>query len=118
MSQHPDRDRTLMGLRRAFAPTFRAGGMLLFIPWRRRAPRRQTDPLKPPISFLVELRSGRRWRRRRLSRRSYGVDVTTPRSRPHADGSPPCFRSDISGWRDAPLYPLAAPRAAPTDRPA
>ena len=49
--------------------------------------------------FFVELLfadsgSGRRWR------------------------SPPCFRSDISGWRDAALYPLAAPRAAPTDRPA
>jgi hypothetical protein len=26
-----------------------------------------------------------------------------------------CFRFEISGWRDAALYPLAAPRAAPTD---
>ena len=26
-----------------------------------------------------------------------------------------CSRSDISGWRDAALYPLAAPRAAPTN---
>ena len=39
----PDRIRsTIMGLRRVLAPTFQAGEMPLFIPWRRRAPRRPT----------------------------------------------------------------------------
>ena len=39
---------------------------------------------------------------------------TTARPHPqHPNGSTPCFRSDFSGWRDADLYPLAAPRAAP-----
>src|ERR1700693_6178891 len=27
-----------------------------------------------------------------------GSPCATPRSRPHRDGSPPCFLSDISGW--------------------
>jgi len=30
----PDRKRRLLGLRRALSPTFRAGAMVFFIPWR------------------------------------------------------------------------------------
>src|ERR1700692_2312585 len=30
--------------------------------------------------------------------RATGSLCATPRSRPHRDGSPPCFLSDISGW--------------------
>ena len=90
-SQQPDRNRsTVMGLRRAFALTFRTGGMLLFIPWRRRAPRRQPDPHQPPLSFLVEFRIGATMELGRSGRSmadgagaSYGVDVTTPRSQRH-----------------------------------
>ena len=33
----------------------------------------------------------------------------------HHNGSTSCSRSEISGRRDADLYPLAAPRAAPTE---
>ena len=110
-----------MGLRRVLAPTFQAGEMPLFIPWRRRAPRRPTidrsaesDPLAPPAGrFLFSvIRFGATLE---LGRWSYGVET---KARPHPqdhNGSTSCSRSDISGWRDAALYPLAAPRAAPTN---
>src|ERR1700676_5077875 len=32
------------------------------------------------------------------AQRATGSPCATPRSRPHRDGSPPCFLSDISGW--------------------
>src|ERR1700681_570954 len=34
----------------------------------------------------------------RRAQRATGSPCATPRSRPHRDGSPPCFLSDISGW--------------------
>ena len=45
---------------------------------------------------------------------SYGVDVVAGGSHRQADGSRPCARSEIPGWHDGALYPLAgaAPRAA------
>ena len=55
MRTRPPMRSTVMGLRRVLAPTFQAGEMPLFIPWRRRAPRRpsiarsaESDPLAPP----------------------------------------------------------------------
>ena len=45
---------------------------------------------------------------------SYGVVDHSPTASAAPEWqSTPCFRSDFSGWRDADLYPLAAPRAAP-----
>src|ERR1035441_9634591 len=57
-------------LRRALSPTFRAGAMVFFIPWR-----------------VVAEESG-------AAHFGFG-------------GSPACFLSGISGWRDGVLYPLA-----------
>ena len=41
---------------------------------------------------------------------SYGVVVRNTPTAQHRNGSTSCSRSDISGWRDAALYPFAAPR--------
>src|ERR1700680_4989870 len=75
-AQHPDRDRTGMGLRRAFSLTFRAG--LYPLSGRRRADRQPSDPL-PAVadSFLANAGLGRRGRgrRRRASSATYGVAV-------------------------------------------
>ena len=98
--------------------------MPLFIPSRRRAPRRpsmarsaESDPLAPPGGrrrrFLFSvIRFGAAME---LGRWSYGVVVRNTPTAQHRNGSTSCSRSDISGWRDAALYPLAAPRAAPTE---
>ena len=50
-----------------------------------------------------------------LGRWSYGVVVRNTPTAQHRNGSTSCSRSEISGRRDADLYPLAAPRAAPTE---
>src|ERR1700675_3571312 len=69
-AQHPDRDRTGMGLRRAFSLTFRAG---LYPLSGRRLLAAVAD------SVLANAGSGRRWRRRdrrrAASTASYGVAV-------------------------------------------
>ena len=110
--------------RRSLALTFRTGGMPLFIHWR--LPRAATTGHRS-LSTATRWRrqflfrrmagSGRRWRwcgRRRRAPRATGSGCATPRSRRHPrEGSPPLSRSDISGWRDAALYPLAVRRRAP-----
>ena len=120
-AQHPDRDGTCeRGHRRSLALTFRTGGMPLFIHWR--LPRAATTGHR-------SLSTATRWRRRladprcrrggrrRRAPRATGSACATPRSRRHLrEGSPPLSRSDISDWRDATLYPLAA-AARRDDRP-
>ena len=100
--------------------------MPLFIHWR--LPRAATTGHRSlstatrwrPVSSNAG--SGRRWRRRwcgrrRRAPRATGSACATPRSRRHLrEGSPPLSRSDISDWRDATLYPLAA-AARRDDRP-
>ena len=126
-AQHPDRDGTCeRGHRRSLALTFRTGGMPLFIHWR--LPRAATTGHRSlstatrwrPVSSTCRIGAtmGRRWcGRRRRAPRATGSACATPRSRRHLrEGSPPLSRSDISDWRDATLYPLAA-AARRDDRP-
>src|SRR6185437_847821 len=109
---------------RHFAPTFRAGRMLLFIHWRRRrraptAHGRSADrPARascwPTSRILFRDKAGARaigphaadvgWRRRDAS---YGVIDIGPVDTAWAEGLfTSCSRIDISGWRDHGLYPL------------
>ena len=46
---------------------------------------------------------------------SYGVDVTAGGLHRQGDGSRTCARSEIPGWHDRALYPLAGRRRAPPD---
>ncbi len=106
------------GLRRAFSLTFRAGGMVLFIPWRVAAARRagshrpaRAGSHRPARAgwaalrrladvaafFLSESGSGRRWRRRWCGRRcrassATGSPCATPRSQQHGKGRQQRFR--------------------------
>ena len=124
-AQHPDRDGTCdRGHRRSLALTFRTGGMPLFIHWR--LPRAATTGHRSlstatrwrPVSSLPDRGDdGPAGGRRRRAPRATGSACATPRSRRHLrEGSPPLSRSDISDWRDATLYPLAA-AARRDDRP-
>ena len=100
--------------------------MPLFIHWR--LPRAATTGHRSlstatrwrPVSSTCRIGAtmGRRWcGRRRRAPRATGSACATPRSRRHLrEGSPPLSRSDISDWRDATLYPLAA-AARRDDRP-
>ena len=77
----------------------------------------QSDPLAPPGGrrrrFLFSvIRFGAAME---LGRWSYGVVVRNTPTAQHRNGSTSCSCSEISGRRDADLYPLAAPRAAPTE---
>jgi len=113
---------------RHFAPTFRAGRMLLFIHWRRRrraptAHGRSADrPARascwPTSRILFRDKAGARaigphaadvgWRRRDAS---YGVIDIGPVDTAWAEGLfTSCSRIDISGWRDHGLYPLVQGR--------
>ena len=88
---------------------------------------READPLAPPggcrrrflfsacrIGATLELgRSGRAMMTVVVPAPATGSSTTARPHPQHPNGSTPCFRSDFSGWRDAALYPLAAPRAAP-----
>ena len=87
----------VMGLGRVLAPRFQAGTIALFIRWRGGAARRRISfwhlPWPP----------------------SYGVDVTAGGLHRQGDGSRTCARSEIPGWHDRALYPLAGRRRAPPD---
>ena len=76
---------------------FQAGTIVLFIRWRGGAARRRISfwhlPWPP----------------------SYGVDVTAGGLHRQGDGSRTCARSEIPGWHDRALYPLAGRRRAPPD---
>ena len=87
----------VMGLGRVLAPRFQAGTIAPFIRWRGGARRRRISfwhlPWPP----------------------SYGVDVAAGGLHRQGDGSRTCARSEIPGWHDRALYPLAGRRAAPPD---
>ena len=87
----------VMGLGRVLAPRFQAGTIALFIRWRGGAARRR-------ISF---------WHLPWPPR--YGVNVTAGGLHRQGDGSRTCARSEIPGWHDRALYPLAGRRRAPPD---
>ena len=85
----------------------------------------QIDPLVPlradvAVSFFANAGSGddgagagavRSGEVGGVERRELGVSVrNTPIAAARPMGSPPLSRSDISGWRDAALYPLATGR--------
>ena len=105
---------------RAITRSFRAG-------LRTASCQREADPLAPPggcrrrflfsacrIGATLELgRSGRAMMTVVVPAPATGSSTTARPHPQHPNGSTPCFRSDFSGWRDAALYPLAAPRAAP-----
>ena len=142
----------VMGLGRVLAPRFQAGTIVLFIRWRGGAARRRISfwHLPWPPSYGVDVTAGRSHRQgdgsrtcarseipgwhdralyplagRRARRRisfwhlpwppSYGVDVTAGGLHRQGDGSRTCARSEIPGWHDRALYPLAGRRRAPPD---
>ena len=76
----------------------------------------QTEPMMMMMSASLGRGAGGR------AQRATGSSTTAPRFNNCVEGSPPCFLSDISGWRDGALYPLArgcrAPRRPATERPA
>src|SRR5579872_5087515 len=100
----------LMGHRRALAPTFRAGRDAALYPFarRRRAPTgtrsvsRQTRSRRLPADVadfvLANCGSADDGAGAAAARRATGSSTTRCPSPQPTDGSPPCSRSDISGW--------------------
>ena len=110
----------IIRLRRALSPTFPAGEMVFFIPWRDRSERATgSTPPTPLIESRVDwvaaltsfLTLYARAKPARAAAATYGViDNDRQKFPQHGHGSASCFLSDISGWRDRVFYPLARVR--------